>query len=116
MRHAVASDSRGPGALQLLEHRLEAVPVRDAVSLGQEEELAVGGLRADVEELVLVTTGGRDPAVARAQKRKDRLLHLSILPRGQGHDLIGIRVPGLVRPCSQGVDGGLALVLQREEN
>jgi hypothetical protein len=51
LRRVRTAHPRGGGPVELLEHRVEAVALRDAVRLGQEDELTPCLARTRIEEL-----------------------------------------------------------------
>jgi hypothetical protein len=79
LRHARPPDARGAGAAELLDHRRQAVRLRNAVGLGQEEVLTGGVRRAQLEQLVFVVPWSGQPPIVGAQQGPDRAFDLGVL-------------------------------------
>ena len=114
--HAVPPHAGRAGPIKLLEHRAEAVGLRDAVRLGDEDELPDALLGSEVEQLILVLARRDDPPVVRPQQWAHRLFEPAVLPWRQGDDLEAAGVGGLARPGTDALDSCPPLVREREQH
>ena len=114
--HAASPDARSASAVELLEHGRQAVGLRHAMSLCDEDVLAGSRLGPEVEELVLVATRSDDPPIMVPEQRSHRPLEPSVLPGRQSQDLKAVRLNRLAGPGPHAFDPCSALVRERQEH